>query len=64
MQRSGTAITADTLGFNTSGALFTVSGSSLQSGGLTFATFTNASGVLTVTYTIASGTTSYDCVGQ
>ncbi len=55
VQRSGTAITADTFGFNTSGALFTVSGSNLQSGGLTFATFTNTGGVLTINYT-SSGT--------
>ena len=55
VQRSGTAITSDTLGFNTTGALFTVSGSNLQSGGLTFATFTNLSGVLTITAT-SSGT--------
>ena len=55
VQRSGSAISADTFGFNTSGALFTVSGSNLQSGGLTFATFTNSSGVLTITYT-SSGT--------
>jgi len=55
VQRSGTAITTDTFDFETSGALFTVSGSNLQSGGLTFATFTNSSGVLTISYT-SSGT--------
>jgi hypothetical protein len=55
VQRSGTAISADTFGFNTSGALFTVSGSTLQSSGLTFATFTNTSGVLTINFT-SSGT--------
>ncbi|MGQ3050358.1 MAG: DUF4347 domain-containing protein [Roseateles sp.] len=55
VQRSGTAISTDTFGFNTSGALFTVSGSNLQSGGLTFATFTNTGGVLTVSFT-SSGT--------
>ncbi|MBB2497162.1 DUF4347 domain-containing protein [Pseudomonas sp. UL070] len=57
VQRSGTAITTDTFGFNTSGALFTVSGNQLQSGGLTFATFTNSGGVLSVNYT-SSGTTA------
>ncbi len=56
-QRSGTAISADTFGFNTSGALFTVSASNLQSGGLTFATFSNSSGLLTISYT-SSGTTA------
>ncbi|MDE3739996.1 Ig-like domain-containing protein [Pseudomonas resinovorans] len=57
VQRSGTAVTTDTFGFNTSGALFTVSGSDLQSGGQTFATFTSAGGVLTITFT-SSGTTA------
>jgi len=55
LQRSGTAVSGDTFGFNTSGALFTVSGSNLQSGGQTFATFTNTSGVLTINFT-SSGT--------
>ncbi|WP_052088523.1 Ig-like domain-containing protein [Comamonas thiooxydans] len=50
-----TAVSADTFGFNTSGALFTVSGNALQSGGLTFATFTNTGGVLTIAFT-SSGT--------
>ncbi|MFY1050278.1 Ig-like domain-containing protein [Ectopseudomonas khazarica] len=57
IQRSGTAIGSDVLGFDTSGGLFTVSGSNLQSGGLTFATFTNSGGVLTITFT-SSGTTA------
>ncbi|WP_066253511.1 Ig-like domain-containing protein [Hydrogenophaga flava] len=57
IQRPGTAVGADTLGFNTSGALFTVSGSNLQSGGQTFATFTNTGGVLTINFT-SSGTTA------
>ncbi|MBG6079082.1 autotransporter-associated beta strand protein [Rubrivivax gelatinosus] len=55
IQRNGTAVGTDVLGFDTSGALFTVSGSNLQSGGLTFATFTNTGGVLTVSFT-SSGT--------
>ena len=55
VQRSGAAVSADTFGFNTSGALFNVSGSNLQSGGLTFATFTNSGGVLTIINT-SSGT--------
>ncbi|HTN60554.1 MAG TPA: hypothetical protein VL147_03270, partial [Devosia sp.] len=45
---------ADSFGF-ASGGLFTVSGSNLQLGGLTFATFTNTGGVLTVSFT-SSGT--------
>ncbi|MBX3619149.1 MAG: DUF4347 domain-containing protein [Rhizobacter sp.] len=55
VQRAGTAINADTFGFDTAGASFTVSGSNLQSGGLTFATFTNSGGVLAITFT-SSGT--------
>lgn len=55
IQRNGTAVSTDLLDFDTSGALFTVSGSNLQSGGLTFATFTNTGGVLTITFT-SSGT--------
>jgi autotransporter-associated beta strand protein len=57
VQRNGGAVTSDTFGFNTSGALFTVSGSNLQSGGQTFATFTNSNGVLTISFT-SSGTTA------
>ncbi|PKM13834.1 MAG: hypothetical protein CVV15_01780 [Gammaproteobacteria bacterium HGW-Gammaproteobacteria-5] len=57
IQRNGTAVGSDILGFDTVGALFTVSGSNLQSGGLTFATFTNTGGVLTITFT-SSGTTA------
>ncbi|OEY70104.1 hypothetical protein BI198_11400 [Rheinheimera salexigens] len=48
LQRVGAAITTDVFGFNTSGALFSVSGSNLQSGGQTFATFTNTTGVLSI----------------
>nr|WP_321241355.1 Ig-like domain-containing protein [uncultured Tolumonas sp.] len=55
IQRAGTAVSADTLGFDTAGALFTVSGSNLQSGGQTFATFTNTGGVLSISFT-SSGT--------
>ncbi|WP_255988624.1 Ig-like domain-containing protein [Chitinolyticbacter albus] len=60
IQRSGTAVTSDVFGFNTSSALFTVTGTTsgnLQSGGLTFATYTNTNGVLTITFT-SSGTTA------
>jgi len=45
----------DTFSFNTSGALFTVSGGNLQVGGLTVATFTSTGGVLTINFT-SSGT--------
>lgn len=55
VQRNGTAVSSDVLGFDTSGALFSVSGSNLQSGGQTFATFTSTGGVLTVNFT-SSGT--------
>lgn len=55
VQRNGTAVPEDIFGFDTSGALYTVSGSNLQSGGQTFATFTNTNGVLTISFT-SSGT--------
>lgn len=57
VQRSGTAITSDAFGFNTSGASFEVNGGNLQlsGGGAVFATFTNANGVLAITFT-SSGT--------
>ena len=51
VQRVGTAKSDDIFALNTTGALFTVSGADLQSGGLTFATFTNAGGVLSVSFT-------------
>lgn len=51
VQRAGTAVAADVLGFNTTGASFTVNGSNLQSGGQTFATFTNSGGVLSISFT-------------
>ncbi|CAM2910907.1 Pyrrolo-quinoline quinone [Ectopseudomonas mendocina] len=51
IQRNGTALSSDILGFNTVGALFTISGSNLQSNGQTFAAFTNVGGVLTITFT-------------
>jgi autotransporter-associated beta strand protein len=56
IQRNGTAVSSDVLGFDTSGALFTVSGNNLQSGGQTFATFTNSSGVLTISFTSSATT--------
>lgn len=55
IQRNGTALASDVLGFSTIGALFTISGSNLQLNGLTFATFTSTGGVLTITFT-SSGT--------
>ncbi len=55
--RNGGANADDSFGFDTSGASFTVSGGNLQSGGLTFATFTNTGGTLTVNFT-SSGTTA------
>ncbi|MEL0169538.1 MAG: Ig-like domain-containing protein, partial [Pseudomonadaceae bacterium] len=50
------ASSSDIFAFNTSGALFTVSGNNLQSGGQTFATFTNTGGVLTITFTSSQTT--------
>ncbi|MGM9516548.1 DUF4347 domain-containing protein, partial [Roseateles sp. DB2] len=61
VQRQGTAWSADTLGFNAAG--FTVSGGNLQSGGLTFATFTNSSGVLSISFT-SSGTAATNALVQ
>ncbi|MFG0805903.1 Ig-like domain-containing protein, partial [Pseudomonas fluvialis] len=55
VQRNGTAVGSDVLGFDTNGALFTVDGNNLQSGGQTFATFTSVNGVLTINFT-SSGT--------
>lgn len=57
IQRNGTAVSSDVLGFDTSGALFTVSNGNLQANGQTFATFTNTGGVLTISFT-SSGTTA------
>ncbi|MCP5127842.1 MAG: autotransporter-associated beta strand repeat-containing protein [Gammaproteobacteria bacterium] len=50
VQRLGAAITTDTFDFDTSGAGFTVNSGDLQAGGQTFASFTNAGGVLTITF--------------
>lgn len=55
IQRNGTAVSSDQLGFDTDGALFTVSNGNLQANGQTFATFTNSNGVLSVNFT-SSGT--------
>lgn len=56
VSRSGGANSDDILGFDTTGAAFTVSGSALQSGGATFATFTNTGGVLTINFTSSDTT--------
>ena len=61
VQRQGTAWSADSFGFNAAG--FTVSGGNLQSGGLTFATFTNAGGVLSISFT-SSGTAATNALVQ
>ncbi|WEE79667.1 Ig-like domain-containing protein [Comamonas testosteroni] len=57
VQAVGGALSSDIFGFNTVGANFTISGSTLQSGGQTFATFTSTGGVLTITFT-SSGTSA------
>ncbi|WP_176141145.1 tandem-95 repeat protein, partial [Sphingobacterium nematocida] len=51
----GTPLSMDIIDFNTSGALFSVQGSSLQSNGLTFATYMQVGGVLTINFN-SSGT--------
>jgi diphthamide synthase (EF-2-diphthine--ammonia ligase)/6-phosphogluconolactonase (cycloisomerase 2 family) len=51
VRRNGGANTADTFAFDTTGASFTISGSSLRVGGLTFATFAVVSGQLTISFT-------------
>ncbi|MBU6953421.1 tandem-95 repeat protein [Hahella sp. HN01] len=56
VQRVGGAVTSDLFGFNTSGAAFTVNGSDLQSLGQSFASFTNANGVLSITFNSSSTT--------
>ncbi len=55
LARQGGADSQDVLGFNTTGASFTLSGANLQSGGQTFATFTSTGGTLTINFT-SSGT--------
>ncbi|WP_034408861.1 Ig-like domain-containing protein, partial [Comamonas thiooxydans] len=54
LQRPSGAVPGDDFGFNTSGALFTVSGNNLQFNGNTFATYANTGGVLTVTFNSSS----------
>ena len=51
ISRQGGANADDVFGFNTTGALFTVSGNNLQSGGLAFATFTSTGGTLAINFT-------------
>ncbi|MCJ9429302.1 DUF4347 domain-containing protein, partial [Kordiimonas marina] len=55
--RVGGANTDDSFGFDTVGGSFSVSGSNLQSGGQTFATFSVTAGTLTIDFT-SSGTTA------
>ncbi|SDD22156.1 DUF4347 domain-containing protein [Kordiimonas lacus] len=52
--RNGGADSNDDFDFDTSGASFTLSGGNLQSGGQTFATFTDSSGTLTINFTSGS----------
>nr|WP_260619681.1 Ig-like domain-containing protein [Pseudomonas sp. B11D7D] len=51
IQQANGAVPSDVFGLSTLGASFTVSGNTLQSGGLTFATFTSSGGVLTIAFT-------------
>jgi VCBS repeat-containing protein len=50
LARHGGANSEDTFSFDATGATFTISSGNLQSGGLTFATFTNAGGTLTINF--------------
>ena len=54
IKRSVSAISADVFTFDTSGALFTVNGDNLELSGQTFASFTNASGQLTIVFNSAT----------
>jgi len=63
VQRQGSPVSSDTFGFMLAGASFTVNGSNLQSGGATFATFTNTGGVLTISFT-SSGTAATTALVQ
>jgi microcystin-dependent protein len=54
IERHGGPNAEDAFGFETTGASFTVSGGNLQSGGNTFASFTNTGGVLTITFDSSS----------
>ena len=53
LQRDGGALAEDVFGFDTTGALFTVSGNDLKFGGATFATIVNGGGALSITFTSA-----------
>lgn len=64
LQRSGGAVANDVFGFDSSGALFTVSGSSLQDGGQTFATFTSDNGVLTIDFDSSQATATSALVAE
>ncbi|HVW96143.1 MAG TPA: FG-GAP-like repeat-containing protein, partial [Mucilaginibacter sp.] len=63
VQRDGTALSSDVFGFDLTGASFSVSGGNLQYSGLTFATFTNTGGVLTINFT-SSGTNATQSLVQ
>ncbi|ABC29955.1 uncharacterized protein with a C-terminal OMP (outer membrane protein) domain [Hahella chejuensis KCTC 2396] len=54
VQRVGGAVTSDLFGFDVDGAAFSVNGSDLQSFGQSFASFTNANGVLSITFNSSS----------
>jgi len=56
LARHGGPSAEDTFGFDTVGANFTVSGGNLQSAGHTFATFTNAGGILTIVFDSSAAT--------
>ncbi|MEP5248216.1 MAG: hemolysin-type calcium-binding region, partial [Alphaproteobacteria bacterium] len=62
--RNGGTNTVDSFGFDTNGASFTVNGGNLQSGGNTFATFTNTGGTLTVNFTSSGATATSALVDE
>ncbi|MEN0108456.1 MAG: DUF4347 domain-containing protein, partial [Pseudomonas sp.] len=63
VQRNVGAISSDVFGFNTVGAAFTISGNTLRSGGLTFATFTFSGGNLSISF-VSIGTTATTAMVQ
>ena len=60
----GVANANDTFAFDTSGASFTVSGSNIQVGGLTVATFSATGGVLTISFTSSGATATTALVNE
>lgn len=64
IERNGGADSADSFSFDETGALFTVSGTDLQSSSNTFASFTHSGGTLTVTFNSAATTATATLVND